>query len=256
MHVAGDFYDLEGFRAGDEPLRDFELAEVGDVTGKSLVHLQCHIGTDTLGWARHGAERVVGLDFSGAAVRAARDLAAEEGWPQERAAFVEADVHQAASALPEDSYDIVYTGVGALCWLPGIDRWAQVAASLVAPGGFLYLAEFHPLTDVLDDRTGTQIVHDYFCRQAQVEEAPGTYADSQAPTVHDRNVQWHHPLGDVVSALAAQGLRVDFLHEHEVSLFARFETFERAEDGTYRFPSSFPRVPLMYSLRASRPVEA
>ena len=254
LHVAGDFYDLDGFRAGDEALRDFELAEVGDVTGKSLLHLQCHIGLDTLAWARHGARRVVGLDFSGPAVEAARGIAAQIGMSRERASFVESDVYAAADAVPEESYDIVYTGVGALCWLPDIRRWAEVAASLVAPGGFLYLAEFHPITDALDDETGTRVVHDYFARGAMVYEASGTYADLEARTENNRVVEWRHPIGDVVSALAAEGLRLEFLHEHDVSLFPRFASFQRDDEGYHRFPEGSPRIPLMYSLRASKPL--
>ncbi|MFJ2707924.1 class I SAM-dependent methyltransferase [Streptomyces sp. NPDC087428] len=253
IHTGSDFYDLDAFRAGKDSLRAFELAEVGDVTGRSLLHLQCHIGLDTLSWARHGAAQVVGLDFSEPAVETARSLARDLGLPPDRAAFVAADVHDAAEAVPDSSYDIVYTGVGALNWLPDIDRWAETAASLVAPGGFLYLAEFHPLTDCLDDATGSRIVHDYFSRDAWVDETPGTYADFDAPTVHNRSVEWQHPVGSVVSALAAAGLRIEFLHEHDASLFARFPALERQADGCYRFPAERPRIPLMYSIKATRP---
>ncbi|MFI1681858.1 class I SAM-dependent methyltransferase [Streptomyces sp. NPDC020607] len=253
LHLASDYYDLEAFRAGQDPLRDHELAEVGDVRGKSLLHLQCHIGLDTLSWARHGASRVVGLDFSEPAVDAARELAVELGLTPERATFVAADVYDAAEAVPDTSYDIVYTGVGALGWLPDVQRWAETAASLVAPGGFLYLSEFHPLTDVLDDATGSRIEYDYFARDAWVDEAPGGYADTTTPTVHNRTVEWQHPIGDVVSALAAAGLRIEFLRERDQTLFERFGTLE-LRDGVYRFPADRPRVPLMYSLRASRPV--
>ncbi|MEV0785531.1 class I SAM-dependent methyltransferase [Streptomyces sp. NPDC050423] len=254
IHTGSDFYDLDAFRAGKDSLRAFELAEVGDVTGRSLLHLQCHIGLDTLSWARQGAAQVVGLDFSEPAVETARSLARDLGLPPDRAAFVAADVHDAAEAVPDSSYDIVYTGVGALNWLPDIDRWAETAASLVAPGGFLYLAEFHPLTDCLDDATGSRVVHDYFSRDAWVDETPGTYADFDAPTVHNRSVEWQHPVGNVVSALAAAGLRIEFLHEHDASLFARFTALERRPDGCYRFPAARPRIPLMYSIKATRPV--
>lgn len=252
LHLASDYYDLEAFRSGKDPLRPFELAEVGDVTGRSLLHLQCHIGLDTLSWARHGASRVVGLDFSEPAVEAARDLAAELGLSADQASFVAADVYDAASAVPDSSYDIVYTGVGALCWLPDIQRWAETAAALVAPGGFLYLSEFHPLADILDDATGSRIEHDYFARDAWIEDTPGGYADTTTPTVHNRTVEWQHPVGEVVSALAAAGLRIDFLHEHDTTLFERFGALE-SRDGVYRFPVNRPRIPLMYSLRASRP---
>ena len=251
LHAAGSFYDLDGFRAGADALRDFERAEVGDVTGRSLLHLQCHMGLDTLSWARHGAARVVGLDFSAPAVDVARSLAADLGLGQDRAAFVAADVYDAAQAVPDPAYDIVYTGGGALCWLPDIRRWAETAASLVAPGGFLYLAEFHPFTDVLDDETGSRIVRDYFDRDAQVYDLPGTYGSDSTDTVNNRSVEWQHPVGEVVTALAAAGLRIEFLHEHDVSLFRRFESFE-ARDGYYRFPAGRPRIPLMYSLKATR----
>lgn len=184
LHVAGDFYDLDAFRAGQDPLRDFELAEVGDVGNRSLLHLQCHIGLDTLSWARHGAARVVGLDFSEPAIDLARGLARDLGLGPDRATFVAADVYDAVAAVPDPSYDIVYTGVGALCWLPEIGRWAETVAALVAPGGFLYLSEFHPLTDVLDDETGSRITHDYFAQDAWVEQSAGSYAAEGAEFTH------------------------------------------------------------------------
>ncbi|MDX3059847.1 class I SAM-dependent methyltransferase [Streptomyces sp. NE06-03E] len=253
IHAASDYYDLDAFLAGRDVLRAFEIAEVGDVTGRTLLHLQCHIGLDTLSWARRGAAQVVGLDFSEPAVEVARGLAGSLGLSQERAAFVPSDVYDAAEAVPDSAYDIVYTGTGALNWLPDVPRWAEVAASLVAPGGFLYLAEFHPLTDCLDDETGSTVTYDYFSRDAWVDESPGTYADFDAATVHNRSVEWQHPVGEVVSALAAAGLRIEFLHEHDASLFARYPALVRHADGSYRFPADRPRIPMMYSVKASRP---
>ncbi|MFF8786387.1 class I SAM-dependent methyltransferase [Streptomyces sp. NPDC015125] len=252
LHTVSDFYDQAGFRRARDVLRDFEVAEVGDVTGRSLLHLQCHFGQDTLSWAHRGAARVVGLDFSEPAIDTARELAAELGYGPDRAAFVVADVYDAAEAVPDTAYDIVYTGIGALNWLPDLERWADTAASLIAPGGFLYLAEFHPLCDALDDETGSRLVHDYFNRDAWVAETPGTYTDFGAPTVNNRSVEWQHPLGDVVSALAGAGLRIDFLHEHDMTMFRRFAALRRDGDGYHRFPDDRPRVPLMYSLKASR----
>lgn len=253
LHAAGDFYDLDSFRSGQDSLRAFEPAEVGDVTGRSLLHLQCHIGLDTLSWARRGAAHVVGLDFSEPAVETARGLARDLGYTPDRAAFVTADVYDAVEAVPDSSYDIVFTGAGALNWLPDLRRWAETAAALVAPGGFLYLAEFHPFTDCLDDETGSRIAYDYFDRDPWVDDEPGTYADLGARTVHNRGVEWQHPLGEVVSSLAAAGLRIDFLHEHDLTLFARFGALRREENGIHRFPADRPRVPLMYSVKAVRP---
>ncbi|MEO3868973.1 class I SAM-dependent methyltransferase [Nonomuraea sp. B12E4] len=244
IHVGSDFYDVKGFKDGRNPLRPFELAEVGDVTGRRLAHLQCHFGLDTLGWARLGAE-VTGLDFSEAAIDQARAVAAECGIP---ARFVTADVHDAVEALGE-TYDIVYTGIGALVWLPDLTRWAETVAALLNPGGFLYLAEFHPFADTMDDATGTTVTHDYFDRGPHVWEEPHTYTGDDV-LEHQTSVQFQHGLGEVVSAVAAAGLRVEFLHEHAHTLFQRFGTLVGG-GAEYRRPEGAPGIPLMYSLRAS-----
>lgn len=249
IHAAGDFYDLDGFVGGAEPLRDFELDEVGDVRGKRLVHLQCHIGTDTLAWARHGAT-VTGVDFSEPAVRTAAELAARIGVTDAR--FVAANVYDAATALDGHRYDIVYTGVGALVWLPDLVRWASVVAELVAPGGFVYLAEFHPFGDILAEADGRTVVYDYFDRTPLVWEEPGTYADPDAKTSANVTVQWQHGLGEIVTALAGAGLHIDFVHEHDYTLYPRFENLTE-DNGRYRLPAGQPRVPLLFSLRASKP---
>ncbi|UJA21572.1 class I SAM-dependent methyltransferase [Thermoleophilia bacterium SCSIO 60948] len=248
-HVASEFYDVEGFLAGADPLRPFEIEEMGSVEGRSLVHLQCHFGLDTLSWARRGA-RVTGLDFSEPAVEAAREIAGRAGI---EADFVVADVHDAVDALGGRSFDIVYTGLGALIWLPDISRWAEIVAELLAPGGFLYLSEFHPLGDVFAD---TELVaeNSYFHDPGgKVWDEPGSYTDEQLATEHNVTREWTHPLSDVVSALIAAGLRLELLHEHEHTLFPRFPFLEKAEGGYFKMPADRPRIPLMYSLRAAKP---
>lgn len=254
IHVGSDFYDLEAFRARPDVLRAFEADEVGDVRGKRLLHLQCHIGTDTLSWAGRGAD-VTGLDFSGPAVETARKLAAELNLPEQRARFVEADVYDAPTVLDGARFDVVYTGLGALCWLPDLPRWARTVASLLAPGGFLHLAEFHPVANCLGDG-GTALTEDYFARDALVYDEPGTYADRDADTRHNRSVEWQHTLGDVVSAVAGAGLRIEFLHEFDFTLFAHAEGMVSSTDAAgatvFRLPPGSPRAPLLYSLRASR----
>ncbi|MFF7244830.1 class I SAM-dependent methyltransferase [Embleya sp. NPDC008237] len=247
IHTASEFYDVDGFVAGKESLRDFEVAEVGDVAGRTLLHLQCHFGQDTLAWARRGAT-VTGLDFSEPAVAAATDLATRIGIDTAR--FVTSDLYDAVDTLEGRTFDIVYTGLGALCWLPDVDRWARTVAALIAPGGFLYLAEFHPFADVLAE-DGRTVESDYFRRDARMWDEPGTYADMAAPTSANVTIEWQHGIGDVVSALTAAGLRLEFLHEHDFSLFARFPVLDRNE-GIYRFPAGHPRVPLIYSLRATK----
>ncbi|WP_026923799.1 class I SAM-dependent methyltransferase [Glycomyces arizonensis] len=253
IHAASEYYDQDAFREGKDEIRDFEAAEVGDVTGKRLLHLQCHMGQDTLSWARRGAAKVVGLDFSEPAVEVARGLAAEIGLGPDRAEFVAADVYEAASAVPEADYDIVYTGIGAICWLPDIWRWAESAASLVAPGGFLYLADFHPFSHLMGWESATVIAHDYFDTAPKIADEPGTYVDFNAQTVNNRSFERDHTLGDIVSAVAAAGLRTEFLHEFDMTLFQQNGELECGEDGYFRAPKGRPRVPLMFSLKASRP---
>jgi SAM-dependent methyltransferase len=247
IHLASEFYDLDGFRAGASTLRPFEAAEVGDVAGRRLVHLQCHLGLDTLSWARNGAQ-VTGLDFSEPAIEAARSLAASLAID---ASFVTADVYDAVTALGRQRFDVVYTGIGALVWLPDLSRWARVVAELLEPGGFLYLVEGHPFAQVLDDVEGSVVVRDYFDDQPQVGDCPYTYTDG--PTLeHTRSVEFQHPLGQMVTALLQAGLRIDSLNEHDFDVFRRFESLERHGD-QYRFRAGRPRVPMMFSLRATRP---
>lgn len=245
IHVDSAFYDNESFLAGRSPIRAFEHDELGAVAGKQLVHLQCHFGQDTLDWARRGAN-VVGLDFSGEAVRAATDLARRAGLDAE---FVEANVYDAVDALGRRRFDIVYTGIGALIWLPDLRRWADVVAELLEPGGTLYLVEFHPITHVFADDDLT-VEHSYWHDEPMVWDDPGTYADMTAETTHNRSYEWNHGIGEVVSAVIDAGLHIDLLHEHDHTLMQRWPFLERDGD-TWHMPAGMPTLPLMYSLRAS-----
>jgi len=255
VHVASEFYDLDGFRAGFSSgfqagagsLRPFEATEAGDVAGRRLVHLQCHLGLDTLSWAGRGA-LVTGLDFSAPATAAARSLAASVGVD---ATFVTADVYDAVAALGGQRFDVAYASIGSLVWLPDIPRWAAVVAALLEPGGFLYLVDGHPVANILDDARGATVTRDYFSDQPEVEDFAYTYTDGPA-LAHTRSVQFQHTLGEIVTAAAGAGLRLDFLHEHDADAFQRYEALER--HGTeYRYPAGQPRAPQMYSLRATRP---
>ena len=247
IHVKSPFYDVEGFRAGRITLEPFEIEEAGDVSGRTLVHLQCHFGLDTLSWARLGA-KATGLDFSGPAVEAARALAAEAGIDAD---FVQANVYDGVDALGGLRFDIVYTGLGALNWLPDVPRWARTAAALVKPGGMLYVAEFHPVVDVFADED-LAVTYDYFHSEAKEWDEPGTYADQSAETTNNRSFEWTHGLGEVVSAIIDAGLTLEFLHEHDYTLFRRWPFLEERRPGEYRLPAGTPTLPLMYSLRANK----
>ncbi len=247
IHAESDFYDLPAFRAGASTLRSFERDEVGDVSGRRLLHLQCHMGQDTLSWARLGAQ-TVGLDFSEPAIHIAHALA-EETQLADRARFLVSDVYSAETALPGQRFDIVYTGLGALVWLPDLDCWAKTVASLLDPGGFLYLVEFHPFANILGE-DGRTVEHDYFDTDGQALDYSYTYTGGPAMT-HTRQVEWHHTLAEVLTALAGTGLRLDFLHERDTTFFQHFPVLQ-ASNSEYRFPAGHPRIPLMYSLRATR----
>ena len=248
IHVGGEFYDVAGFKAGQERLRPFEISEVGDVSGKDLLHLQCHFGIDTLSWARRGT-RVVGLDFSLPAIVEARKLAAELALEAE---FVHSDVYDARGSLDGRDFDVLCTGLGALSWLPDIRQWSRVVASLIRPGGFLYLSEFHPFSFVFGDDDLT-VVDDYFqSEEPYVWDEPGTYADLEAETLHNRTYEWNHTLGGVVSAVVEAGLNLEFLHEQDYTVEPRWLFLQKSGVDTYRLPESMPSLPLMYSLRARR----
>lgn len=248
-HVASDFYDVEGFLAGRSTLEPYEPALLGDVSGLELVHLQCHFGLDTLSWARLGA-RVTGLDLAPQAVAAARDLAGRAGI---EARFVEGNTYDAASLL-ERRYDVVYTGLGSICWLPDLHRWAEVVAELLVPGGRLCLVEFHPLLAVLGE-DGAGLAYDYFREEPYREAWADTYANPEArfePLVVN---EWVHPLSTVISALLAAGLQVSSVAEYPSACFKAFPTMVPAGEGHQRWtmPPGQPRLPLEYSVVATRP---
>jgi len=252
IHASSELYDLQGFLAdpGATTLRPFEIDELGDVAGRTLFHPQCHFGMDTLSWARRGAS-VVGLDFSVAAVAAAGDAAHAAGLD---ARFVVGDVHDAVEVVGGRTFDVVYTGLGALNWLPDVERWAQVMAALVRPGGTFYLAEFHPVGNVFGD-DDLSVAYPYFGdRERPLEfDEPGTYAQLDAPTQHNRTVEWTHGVGSVVSALIDAGLTIELLHEFDYTLFPRWPFLVRSGRDTFRLPEGVPSLPLMYSVRAHKP---
>jgi SAM-dependent methyltransferase len=242
-------YSIAEVIAGGDALHTIEAGEIGDIAGKRLVHLQCHIGTDTVSLAHRGA-LVTGLDFSPEAMAAARDLAERAG---RRIRFVESDLYDAPNALGE-TYDIAYVTWGAINWLPDIFRWAKVVADVLVPGGFLYLAESHPSALCLEEVEG-RIVAKYGWRtpieRPLVFDDATTYTGDPRPVAHPRTYEWIHPLSDIVSAVTAAGLTVEWLHEHELLPYRLFPKMVPAtEPRLFRLPDDEPRLPLSFSLKA------
>lgn len=256
-HVRSAFYDVEGFRKGQRTgraaLDAIENAALGDVAGKSLLHLQCHFGLDTLSWARQGA-RVTGVDFSEDAIREARGLAAECGLP---ATFVQSDVYALPQRLDE-TFDIVFTSHGVLSWLPDLEPWAHVIAHFLRPGGLFYIIEAHPFAQVFDEERSDRELrprYPYFTGPEPVRsERAGSYAAPDAP-VRSVTYQWSHSIGEILTAIAAAGLRIDSVEEYPFAAWSIFPWLEPRPDGLWQFPCGEAIVPLMFAVKATKPAE-
>ncbi len=255
VHAASPDYALDRFRADPTFLSHvvrFDLPRLGDVTGLRGVHLQCHIGTDTLSLHRLGA-RMTGLDFSAAALAQARQLAVDTGSAVD---FVESDVDGALEVLAPAAYDLVFTGVGALCWLPDIRRWADIVAALLAPGGRLFLREGHPVLGAVENGPdGTLVLTEPYFAQTEPSawDEPGTYVETDHVFTHTASVEWNHGLGEVVGALLAAGLRLTMLEEHDsVPWNALPAVMEPVGGGEFRLRDRPWRMPHSYTLQAFR----
>lgn len=247
VHAASDDYDVAGFRAGRVTLNALERREVGDVDGKTLLHLQCHFGLDTMSWERLGAV-VTGVDFSDAAIALAKALRDETG---SRARFILSDVYALSDVLDE-RFDIVFTSYGVLCWLPDLDGWARTIARRLKPGGVFYIAEHHPMLTALEQsaESGEMVpTYDYFHSQVRLEGGAPSYA-GDAP-IQSPVYEWSHSLGEIVTALIDAGLRIEFLREFAFCGYRAHPTMERGADGLWRFPERNDAIPQMFSLRAS-----
>jgi len=259
IHWQPDGYDAPGFiedpsRISRVVRRDRE--NVGDVSGLRLLHLQCHFGMDTLSWARLGAA-VTGVDFSEKAIDAARRLGAESGTPGR---FVVTELYETPSALAGELFDVVYTGVGALNWLPDIAAWGGVVDTMLAPGGLVYLREAHPTLWSLDwnedaaDRLETTFP--YFETVLPVPwDEDVTYLGSGVLD-HTRTYEWNHGLAEVMAALTSRGLAIDLFEEHRGLEWKGHPSMTQGDDGLWRLPEGKrDLVALMYSLRARKPAE-
>lgn len=248
QHRDASFYDVAGFKAGATRLQALELAELGDVRGKTLLHLQCHFGLDTLSLARNHGAVVTGVDLSDEAIRTARALRDELAIP---ARFVCCDVYDLPQHVPDERFDVVFTSYGVLCWLPDLDRWAALVARYLKPGGVFYMVEFHPLIEALDE-TG-RLARPYFGPEPVEGHYGASYAAEQgAAGTASTHVayEWRHPVGEVVTALIGAGLHLEFLHEHATMPYDCFPHLEEHAPGQYGLRGRPNVAPLLYSVRA------
>jgi SAM-dependent methyltransferase len=248
MRDRSGFYAIDRFRAGEDVLMGIESAEIGNVAGKHILHLQCHIGLDTLSLARRGAI-VTGLDFSGEAVKAAREFAKEA---KLNANFIEADVYDAPYVL-NGGFDMVFVNFGSLNWLPDLWRWAEIVAGLLAPGGCLYLAEQHPFVSVMREKDGRLSPNFDFVTprdEPVVTDMPTSYNGTGTQLKHSRLHEWEHPISEILGSLFKAGMRIAFFREHEVLPWQRLKMMVPTKDRYFCLPGGQPRVPLAFSLKA------
>ena len=250
VHARGETYRMTAFKEGAKQLDPLVRTEVGEVAGKSLLHLQCHFGIDTLLWARLGA-RVTGIDFADEAITLARQLSDEIGIP---ATFIEANLYDLPQVL-EGTFDLVYTSWGVLSWLPDLTEWGQIIARYLAPGGFFYIAEEHPFLRVFydeDDATSLRVHYDYFHHAQPLYFPPGhDYAD-QTQRLTNPEYTWNHSVGDILTALIDAGLRIAFFHEHPFVPWTALKFLVSDEQGYWRLPPEYPSLPLSFSLKATK----
>jgi SAM-dependent methyltransferase len=258
LHEGSAFYDLEGFRRGGVRVRPEEIEEVGDVAGKTLLHVQCHFGLDTLSWARLGAT-VTGADFSPKAIALATRLAEELGLA-DRARFVRSSVDDLPANL-DGAFDVVYTSRGVLYWLPDLSRWAEVVAGFVRPGGTFYLMEVHPVALVFEDEADDlepdelRLRYPYFTTREPLRfDVRGSYADPTATVKHPVEYGWPHGLGEIVTAVAGAGLRIETLREYLFTEWPLPFLVPTGPGHRHGFPAGQQgELPLTFSLRATKP---
>lgn len=243
VHKDSSFYNLAGFKNGETVLTPIELKELGDVSGKTMLHLQCHFGMDSLDWARRGA-LVTGVDLSDNAIQEATQLNKELGL---NARFVCCNVYDTSLHVKE-LYDIVFTSYGTIGWLPDLQPWANMIAERLKPGGVFYMADFHPVLWMFDDDF-THIQYSYENTEVIVTESEGTYTDRNAD-IKAKEYGWNHSISDLLNALIQAGLKINSFNEFMFSPYPCFRNTVEVEKGRWHIKGLEGKIPMMYSLKA------
>lgn len=245
VHAESTMYDMAAFKQGKNSLMPYELRALGDVKGKSLLHLQCHFGQDTLSWSRLGAQ-CTGVDISDEGIKLARQLNDEL---QLDARFVCCNVLDTSEFITE-TFDIVFTSYGVIGWLPDLKLWARMIAGRLKPGGTFYMAEFHPIVWMFDYQKGKpEIKYGYMQEEVIYEEYQGTYAEPSS-TMISREYGWNHGLGEVITALTEAGLRIEFLNEYDESPYNVLPDLQQTASGM--FVTKEKLYPLIYEVKATK----
>ncbi|MFM6934101.1 MAG: class I SAM-dependent methyltransferase [Flavobacteriales bacterium] len=242
-HLSSEFYDMKSFRTGENSLKEIELNLLGNVSGKKILHLQCHFGQDTLSLARMGAQ-VTGIDFSDKAIEEAKKLSTEL---QLNARFICCDIYDAPQHLDE-KFDIVYTTYGTIGWLPDVQKWADVIAQFLNPNGQLIFVDFHPVVWMFDDDF-KHIIYNYFQENPIIEEISGSYANKDLE-ITDTTITWNHGLSEVYQALQQAGLSIQHFSEYPFSPYNCLRNMIESEPNRFQIEHLQNKIPMVYALTA------
>ncbi|MFC4721684.1 class I SAM-dependent methyltransferase [Geojedonia litorea] len=244
-HLKSEFYDLENFKKGKSSLNPIELELLGDLKGKSILHLQCHFGQDTISLSRYGAE-VTGVDLSDKAIKSAKQIAKDTN---SNASFICCDIYDLSHYL-DKQFDIVFTSYGTIGWLPDLDKWAKIIAKFLKPKGRFIFVEFHPVVWMFD-KNFEKIEYSYFNTGAIVESESGTYADKNADITQE-SVTWNHDLSEVINSLIKNGLEINSFNEYDYSPYDCFNKTIEFEPKKYRIAHLESKLPMVYALVATK----
>lgn len=241
IHIESEFYDLEGFLKGNTSLNEIELNLLGDVRGKSILHLQCHFGQDTISMAKLGAH-ATGVDLSDNAIAKAKEIALKTNTD---AAFVCCDVYDLPQYLNK-KFDIVFTSYGTIGWLPDLDKWAKIISGFLKPGGKFVFVEFHPVVWMFDDNF-KEVAYNYFNTGAIVETLSGTYTDQNAPLTQEY-VCWNHGISEVLNSLIKNGIEINSFDEFDYSPYNCFRETIQIEPKKFRIKHLDNKIPMVYAV--------
>ncbi|SRR6266566_136467 len=251
-NVKSTYYNLETFRKGRSSLRSLERETVGDVSGRSFLHLQCHLGLNAISWARLGAN-VTAVDFAAEAIRVARELASDLAVDMD---FICSNIYDLPQVL-DRQFDIAYTDYGVLSWLPDLPGWAQVIAHFLKPGGIFHLVEIHPILGAFTEiDSELRLTPELFQEGPRAMEVSATYGDNyeDGPSVPKLTEHsWPWTVSSVVKALIGAGLRIEHMDEVPVDCRQRFKTMvpDAVEESCWRLPGD--PLPLSFVCSARKP---
>jgi 2-polyprenyl-3-methyl-5-hydroxy-6-metoxy-1,4-benzoquinol methylase len=245
IHKDSSFYDVASFLKGKSSLTQIELTELGDVKGKKILHLQCHFGMDSLSLARMGAD-VTGIDLSDTAIEEARKLNDQLSLS---AKFICCNVYDLTAHLNEQ-FDIVFTSYGVIGWLPDLTKWAEIISHFLKPGGFFYMAEFHPVVWMLDEDF-KEVKYYYHNHETIIIDSEGTYTDRNA-AIHAKEYSWNHSISEVLNALLNQKLQMECFNEYSYSPHPCFKNIVKGNDGNWRVKGLEDKIPMVYSLKMTK----